>query len=155
MGHLQERVDVGAYNPPKPPPRNAKPFASARYFRGKTSDGMACTIEIVERVHPTRTPPPISTDILLALADTTAPTKEMTEGIMARYFLSSTSERRPTIGDKTLCMRSGPYHANQYLDHGLKGSKGNTWMTQPAISASPRSLMMNPITDPAATTTNT
>ena len=30
-----------------------------------------------------------------------------------------------------------------------------TWIIQPAIAPSPRSLTMNPITDPAATTTKT
>jgi len=101
-------VDI-TYNPPTAPPRNANPLAKARYFNGKTSDGIACTIEIVESVHPTRIPPPISIFIEVALAETTAPIKERTGGPIAKYFLSRTSESRPTIGDSTLCINSGPY----------------------------------------------
>lgn len=91
------------------PPRKAKPLARARYFIGKTSDGIAWTIEIVESVHPTKMPPPMSMVIEVALADMTAPMKDIAGGAMARYFLSSTSESRPTIGDSTLCISNGPY----------------------------------------------
>lgn len=66
-------------------------------------------MEIVERVHPTRIPPPMSIFIEVAFAEMTAPIKEMAGGPMARYFLSRTSDRRPTIGERTLCIRRGPY----------------------------------------------
>ncbi|KAK5630333.1 hypothetical protein RRF57_006048 [Xylaria bambusicola] len=123
--------------PPTAPPTNANPFASARNFKGRISEGIACTIEMVDSVVPINTPPPISTDIDLAVADTTAPTNAMSGGMAARYFRSSTSESRPTMGERTLWIRRGP------------------WMIHPAIGASPRSRMMKAITDPAATTTKT
>jgi hypothetical protein len=106
---MSTSISENTYNPPKAPPRNANPFARARYFKGKTSDGIACTIEIVESVHPTRIPPPISIFIEVALAETTAPMNERTGGPMAKYFLSRTSERRPMMGDSTLCISSGPF----------------------------------------------
>jgi hypothetical protein len=76
---------------------------------GSTSDGIAWTIEIVESVVPTRIPPPISIVIEVALAEITAPAKEIIGGTIAKYFLSSTSESRPTIGERTLCISNGPY----------------------------------------------
>ena len=78
-------------------------------MRGSVSDGMAWAIEIVARVVPMRMPPPISMLIEVALAETTAPTKAMTGGMEARYLRSSTSERRPIIGERTLCIRRGPW----------------------------------------------
>lgn len=99
---------VSTYRPPIEPPTNANPFASARNFKGRISEGMACTIEMVESVVPIKTPPPINTDIDCAVADTTAPTKAISGGMAARYFLSSTSESRPTMGDRTLWIKRGP-----------------------------------------------
>jgi len=141
-----------AYNPPTAPPRNANPLARARYFKGKTSDGIAWTIEIVERVHPTRMPPPMSIFIEVALAEMTAPMKERTGGPIARYFLSRTSERRPTMGESTLCIKSGPFCCQFWTRDAWYWQ---TWIIHPAIGASPISLIMKPITDPAATTTKT
>jgi hypothetical protein len=69
---------------------------------------MDCTIEMVDRVTPIKAPPPIKTGIDLAVADTTAPMNAMSGGIAARYFLSNTSESRPTIGESTLWIKSGP-----------------------------------------------
>jgi hypothetical protein len=106
---------IGTYNPPTDPPRNANPLASALYFKGSTSDGIVCTIEIVESVVPIKTPPPINIVMDVALAETTAPAKEIRGGIIARYFLSSTSESRPMIGERTLCMRSGPYSSYYFI----------------------------------------
>src|SRR4051812_41900268 len=103
------------------PPRKANPFARARYLSGSTSEGMACTMEIVERVVPIKMPPPMSIVIEVALAEMTAPANEMRGGIIARYFLSRTSDNRPTIGESTLCIRSGPYISNLVGSHGRKG----------------------------------
>jgi hypothetical protein len=96
------------YNPPTAPPRKANPFARALYFRGSTSEGIAWTMEIVESVKPTKIPPPMSIFMDVALAEITAPTNEMTQGPIARYFLSRTSDRRPTMGERTLCINNGP-----------------------------------------------
>ena len=63
---------------------------------------------MVESVVPTKMPPPINIVIEVAFAEITAPAKEIIGGIMAKYFLSSTSDRRPTIGERTLCIKSGP-----------------------------------------------
>jgi len=65
-------------------------------------------MEMVDKVVPIRIPPPISIAIEVALAETTAPTKAMSGGIAARYLRSRTSDSLPTMGDKTLCMSSGP-----------------------------------------------
>jgi len=102
-----------AYSPPRAPPMNANPFASARYFKGRISEGIAWTIEMVASVTPIRMPPPISIFIEVAFAQITAPTKAIRGGIDAIYFLSRTSERRPTIGDSALCMSKGPYIASE------------------------------------------
>lgn len=75
---------------------------------GRTSAGMACTIEIVLSVTPISIPPPIKVAIDCAFADITAPANAISGGTEARYLRSTTSERRPTIGDKTACMRRGP-----------------------------------------------
>ena len=69
---------------------------------------MAWTMEIVLSVTPIRIPPPINIDIDVALAEMIAPAKAIRGGIDASHFRSSTSLSRPTIGDSTLCMRSGP-----------------------------------------------
>jgi len=108
-------IEYGTYMPPILPPTYAKPFASARYFSGKTSEGMAWTTDTVHSVVPISTPPPIKTDIEEAVAETTAPTKAINGGMAARYFLSNTSESRPTIGERTLWMRRGPWRC--YCHH--------------------------------------
>jgi len=90
------------------PPIKAKPFARVRYFNGRISDRMACTIDMVERVVPIRMPPPMSMLIDVAFAEITAPTNATTGGIDARYFRSRTSDRRPIMGESTLCMSNGP-----------------------------------------------
>lgn len=95
-------------NPPTAPPRNAKPLASALYLSGSTSDGIACTMEIVDRVTPIRMPPPINIAILVALAEMMAPTKAISGGTAARYLRSSTSDSLPTKGESTLCINNGP-----------------------------------------------
>lgn len=87
---------------------NEKPFARARYFRGKISDGMAWTIAIVESVVPMSMPPPINMLIEVAFAEMIAPTNAMRGGMAARYFRSRTSDSLPTMGERTLCMRRGP-----------------------------------------------
>lgn len=56
-----------------------------------------------------RMPPPMSILMDVALADMIAPAKAMRGGTEARYLRSRTSERRPTIGDSTLCINKGPY----------------------------------------------
>lgn len=63
---------------------------------------------MVESVQPTSIPPPMSIVMEVAFAEMTAPMKEIAGGPMARYFLSRTSDRRPTMGERTLCIRSGP-----------------------------------------------
>lgn len=97
------------YSPPTEPPKYAKPLANARYLRGRISDGMAWTIAMVGNVVPMSMPPPMSMLIDVALADMTAPANAINGGNAARYFLFSTSESRPTVGERTLCMRSGPW----------------------------------------------
>ena len=97
------------HRPPTAPPKNENPFETARYFRGRISDGMAWTMEIVASVTPIRIPPTINIVIDEALADMTAPTKAIKGGILARYLRSRTSDSRPTIGERTLCIKSGPW----------------------------------------------
>ena len=92
---------------------------------------------MVLRVVPIKIPPPINMVIEVAFADTTAPTNAINGGTEASHFRSTTSDKRPMIGDSTLCMSNGP------------------WMIQPAREGSPRSLMMKAMTEPAATTTKT
>lgn len=72
-------------------------------------------MEIVESVKPIRIPPPISIVIEVAFAEMAAPTNDITVGPIASHFLSNTSERRPTMGDSTLCINSGPYKRNSEL----------------------------------------
>ena len=133
----------------------AKPFAKARYFIGSTSDGIACIIEIVLKVTPISIPPPINVVIDCALADTTAPAKAIRGGIEARYFRSTTSERRPMIGESADCIKSGPCEGQLMGLYHAHHKKVLTWMIQPARAGSPRSRMMNAMTLPAATTTKT
>ena len=97
------------YSPPTAPPRKEKPFDRARYFKGRTSEGMAWTIEIVASVVPIKMPPTISMAIDEALAEITAPMKAIRGGMLAKYFLSRTSESRPTMGERTLCISNGPF----------------------------------------------
>jgi hypothetical protein len=78
-------------------------------LRGKISEGIDCTIEIVESVVPMRIPPPINMDMLVAFAQMMAPTQAINGGIVANSLRSSTSDNRPTRGDRTDCMRRGPY----------------------------------------------
>jgi len=84
--------------PPIPLPTKPAPFATARYSNGKISLGMACTMDIVERVTPTRIPPKISVDIELAVAEMTAPTKAISGGIDTNHFRSRTSLSLPPTG---------------------------------------------------------
>src|SRR5450755_3094513 len=104
LGH----VEKASYSPPTAPPRKAKPFAKALYFNGRTSAGIAWTIEIVLSVIPIRMPPPMSIGIEVAFAETTAPTNAMSGGTVAKYFRSRTSLSLPTMGERTLCIKSGP-----------------------------------------------
>ena len=71
---------------------------------------MACTMEIVASVVPINIPPTISMAMEEALADITAPMNAINGGMLARYFLSRTSDSRPTMGERTLCMSSGPLY---------------------------------------------
>ena len=65
-------------------------------------------MEMVASVVPMRMPPPINMNILVAFAQMMAPMHAMSGGIVAKSLRSRTSERRPTGGDRTDCMRSGP-----------------------------------------------
>lgn len=114
----QARDMLSTYSPPIVPAAPANPFARARYFRGRTSEGIDCTMEIVARVVPMRMPPPISMLMEVAFAQTTAPTHAITGGMVANSFRSSTSDSRPTRGDKTDCIKRGPWaceHSTQSL----------------------------------------
>ena len=77
-------------------------------MRGKISEGIDWTMDIVASVVPMRMPPPINIDMLVALAQIIAPTQAMRGGIVANSLRSKTSERRPTGGDRTDCMSKGP-----------------------------------------------
>jgi hypothetical protein len=79
----------------------------------RTSDGIAWIIEIVLSVNPINIPPPINAFIEVALAETTAPAKAMMGGIEAKYFLSTTSERRPMMGEIVDCIRRGAYECKR------------------------------------------
>lgn len=65
-------------------------------------------IEIMARVVLIRIPPLI--DILMEVASVymTAPNRSMRGGMDAKGFRSSTSEFRPTGGDKTDCIKCRP-----------------------------------------------
>lgn len=77
------------------------------YLSGRISEGMACTIEMVESVVPISIPPPTSAFMDVGRAEMAAPARAMSGGNVARYFRSSTSERLPRTGESTACMRSG------------------------------------------------
>jgi len=94
--------------PPTVPPMPQKPCAIARYFNGRISEGIACTMDIVARVDPIMMPPPISMFMDVALAEMMAPTKAIRGGMAARYLRFETSERRPMMGERTDCMSRGP-----------------------------------------------
>lgn len=111
-------------------------------------------MEIVDRVTPIKIPPPIKMLIELALAETTAPMKAISGGMEERYRRSRTSDRRPTIGERTLCMSRGPYVVGMAKSITLR-ARYHTCMTQPERPGSPKSRSMNAMTDPAAVTTNT
>jgi len=76
-----------------------RPCDKDRYLRGRTSAGIAWVMEILVKVTPMRIPPPIRVAMSFALAETTAPTKAIKGGMEAKYLRSTTSERRPTIGE--------------------------------------------------------
>jgi hypothetical protein len=78
------------------------------YLRGRTSAGIAWATEILVKVTPMRMPPPIKVAMSFALAEITAPTNAIKGGTEARYLRSTTSERRPTMGDRVAWMRRGP-----------------------------------------------
>jgi hypothetical protein len=65
-------------------------------------------MEMVASVVPMRIPPPINMDMLVALAQIIAPMHAISGGIVANNLRSKTSDRRPTGGERTDCMRSGP-----------------------------------------------
>lgn len=102
------RILRRTYRPPTAPPRKANPFAKALYFSGSTSAGIAWTIDIVLSVTPIKIPPPMSIGIDVAFAETTAPAKATRGGTVAKYFRSRTSLSLPTMGERTLCINSGP-----------------------------------------------
>jgi hypothetical protein len=66
-------------------------------------------MEIVANVVPMRMPPPMSMLMEVAFAQTMAPTHAMRGGMLAKSFLSRTSDNRPTRGDRTDCIKSGPF----------------------------------------------
>jgi hypothetical protein len=47
----------------------------------------------------------------VAFAQMMAPTHAMRGGMLANSFLSKTSDKRPTRGDKTDCINRGPFTA--------------------------------------------
>lgn len=69
---------------------------------------MAWTMAIVDRVKPIRIPPPMSMLIDVALAEMIAPIHAIKGGMLASHLRSRTSDKRPMIGESTLCMRRGP-----------------------------------------------
>jgi hypothetical protein len=105
---LEDEFKNITYVPPNTPATPASPLAKARYFSGRISEGMDCTMEMVASVVPMRIPPPINMDMLVAFAHMMAPTHAMRGGIVAKSLRSKTSESRPTGGDRTDCMSSGP-----------------------------------------------
>lgn len=109
--------------PPMPLPRKPAPLATARYFIGKISLGIACTIEIVESVTPINMPPPMSVDIEFAVAETTAPIKAISGGIDTSHFRSSTSLSRPIIGLRPAWIRRGPSDSCQQLTSKLMSAR--------------------------------
>jgi hypothetical protein len=139
------------------PPRKAKPFAKALHLSGRTSAGIAWTIGIVLSMTPIRILPPMSIGIDVAFAETTAPMKATRGGTVAKYFQSSTSLSLLTMGEKTLCINSGPSGGIMISQPSVAQFELGTGlqMTHPAIEASPRSRVINVMTEPAATTTNT
>jgi len=90
------------YNPPTAPPRKAKPFANARYFKGKISLGIAWTMEIVDKVTLMRIPPPMNIDIELALAEITAPTRAMRGGTGQIFSIEDVAEAANDWREHTL-----------------------------------------------------
>ena len=56
-------------------------------------------MEILVKVTPMRIPPPIKVAISWALAEMTAPTKAINGGMETKYLRSTTSDKRPTMGE--------------------------------------------------------
>ena len=65
-------------------------------------------MEMVASVVPMRMPPPINMDILVAFAQMIAPTQAISGGMVANSLRSRTSDKRPTGGERTDCIRRGP-----------------------------------------------
>jgi hypothetical protein len=84
---------------------------------------------MVARVVPMRMPPPINMDMLVAFAHMIAPTHAISGGIVANSLRSRTSESRPTGGDKTDCMRSGPCEMISLPV--LKGDRYHSYLDDP------------------------
>ena len=76
------------YSPPNAPPRKFEPLAIARYFKGRTSAGIATMMPRDERPTPIRIPPPINWLIPVALAETQEPANAMVSWIEATYLRS-------------------------------------------------------------------
>jgi hypothetical protein len=68
-------------------------------------------MEMVANVVPMSMPPPMSILMEVAFAQMMAPTHAMRGGMLANSFLSKTSDKRPTRGDKTDCINRGPFAA--------------------------------------------
>jgi hypothetical protein len=66
-------------------------------------------MEMVANVVPMSIPPPMSMLMEVAFAQMMLPTQAMRGGMLANSFLSRTSDNRPTRGDKTDCIKSGPF----------------------------------------------
>jgi len=64
---------------------------------------------MVASVVPIRIPPPINMDMLVALAQMMEPMHAISGGMVANSLRFKTSDKRPTGGERTDCMRSGPY----------------------------------------------
>src|SRR4051812_10835841 len=88
------------YIAPRVPEIKANPFERGRYLYGRISEGIAWTMATVGKVNPIRIPPPMSMFILVAFAEIIAPANATSGGRQAIYFLSSTSDNRPTTGDR-------------------------------------------------------
>lgn len=96
------------YSAPRVPEIKPKPFESGRYLYGRISEGIAWMMAMVGNVKPIRIPPPMSMFILVAFAEITAPANATSGGRQAKYFLSNTSDSRPTTGDRAACTNRGP-----------------------------------------------
>ena len=83
---------MSTHVPPITPATPASPFAKGRYFRGRISEGIDWTIEMVASVVPMRIPPPINIDMLVALAQMMEPMHAISGGMVANNLRSKTQK---------------------------------------------------------------